>query len=205
MNLNNLSGDNWQNFIYLSLILLILAGGIISNRDISFKKSLKYLSAWSVIALIFISLYSYRYEFSDFKSRLMGEINPASAQFNRSGEMIINIARDGHFYLDTIINSSPIRFMIDTGASDIVISMKEAERVGIRTNKLIFNRPYQTANGISWGAKTTLEKMEVEDLLFYDVPASVNSADMGTSLLGMSFLRKFHKYEFYRDKLVLTP
>jgi predicted aspartyl protease len=41
-------------------------------------------------------------------------------------------------------------------------------------------------------------------MVFYDVPASVNSAEMGTSLLGMSFLRRFKKYEFYRDKLILS-
>jgi predicted aspartyl protease len=33
---------------------------------------------------------------------------------------------------------------------------------------------------------------------------SINSGDMGTSLLGMSFLQRFEKYEFYQDRLVLT-
>ena len=203
MDLNILNESDWQNFIYLALILVMMVSGLISRR-MPFGKVFKYLAIWSAIGIFAISLYAYRFEFSDFKNRVMGEIKPSSVQIKASGEMIINLAQDGHFYMDVEINESPIRFMIDTGASDIVISTAEARRIGIKTEKLNFNKSYQTANGISWGASVVLKTIKVGNMVFYDVPASVNSAEMGTSLLGMSFLRRFKKYEFYRDKLILS-
>ena len=199
----NIDQSQWPNFIYLALLLLMLITSL-SIRNIKFKKVLKYSAAWLGVAIFFIALYSYRFEFADLKSRILGEINPTSAQVNKSGEITINLAKDGHFYLRVKINQIPILFMVDTGASDVVISRKEAQKIGINIDKLNFNRRYQTANGVSFGAGAVADEIEFAGIKFNNVPISVNSADMGTSLLGMSFLRKFKKYEFYRDKLILT-
>jgi aspartyl protease family protein len=94
--------------------------------------------------------------------------------------------------------------MIDTGASDIMLSISDAKKIGINTNNLIFNRPYQTANGRSFGASIKLKEVEISGIKFKDIYASVNEGDMGVALLGMSFLRRFSKYEFFQDRLVLT-
>ncbi|OFW80678.1 MAG: hypothetical protein A2887_03320 [Alphaproteobacteria bacterium RIFCSPLOWO2_01_FULL_40_26] len=201
--MSDLHGGDWQSFIYLTLLLVILFASLFSRRDVKFGKILKYLAIWSAIGLVAIIFYSYRFEFSDFKARILGEINPTSARIGEDGEITINLAQDGHFYIDVRVNGVPVRFMIDTGASDIVISVQEARRIGIDTKKLIFNKAYQTANGMSFGASIMLNEIEIGNIKFRNVSASVNNADMGMSLLGMSFLRQFKKYEFYRDKLVL--
>ncbi|MBM3579761.1 MAG: TIGR02281 family clan AA aspartic protease [Alphaproteobacteria bacterium] len=204
MHFNDLTNSDWQNFIYLALILVVLISSVFSRRNLEFTKILKYLAIWAGIGFVVIALYAYRFEFADFKSRIVGEINPSRAQVNKDGEMVINLASDGHFYLDSKINSVPVRFMIDTGASDVVLSLSEAKRVGIDVTKLHFNKAYQTANGTSFGATILLDELEIAGVKFYDVFASVNSAPMGISLLGMSFLRRFKKYEFYQDRLVLV-
>lgn len=196
---------DYQNFIYLALVLIVLIGSLVSRRDLDFSKILKYLGIWAFIGFVAIALYAYRFEFSDFKMRIAGEINPSVAQVRESGEFVINISQDGHFYLNTKINGVPVRFMIDTGASDMVINVAEAKKVGIDVNNLQFTKIYQTANGKSYGAMITLDEVVVADVKFRNVSASVNNTDMGTSLLGMSFLRRFKKYEFYQDKLVLVP
>lgn len=198
-----MQNNDWQNFIYLALILVVLVSGLISRRDLDFKKIVKYLAIWSVIGFVTVALYAYRFEFSDFKTRILGEINPSAVRVGKTGELIVNLSEDGHFYLNVKINGTPVRFMIDTGASDIVLNLNEAKRLGIDVRELRFNKPYQTANGTSFGAMVLLNEIVVGDAVFRDVPASVNSAEMGTSLLGMSFLRQFNKYEFYRDRLVL--
>lgn len=202
--MSSLNSGDQQNFIYLALLLIMMIIGLFSRRDLGFGKILKYLGIWSAIGFVAIALYSYRYEFSDFKSRILGEINPSAARVTNNGELVINLSQDGHFYMNLKVNGIAMRFMIDTGASDIVISTQEAQRLGINLKKLLFNKRYQTANGTSWGASVTLSEVEVGNVKFNDVPASVNDADMGVSLLGMSFLTRFKKYEFYQDKLVLT-
>ncbi len=152
-----------------------------------------------------VALYAYRFEFADFKSRIMGEINPASARFDQDlGELVINISQDGHFYLNVKINGVAVRFMVDTGASDVTLSLEDAKKVGLDVSGLKFSKPYQTANGTAWGASVVLKDVMIGEVKFIEVSASVNSAKMGNSLLGMSFLRRFKKYEFYQDKLVLS-
>ncbi len=202
--MNNFSGADWQNFIYLLILLIILVMGNMFRPNLNLKKIAKYFLAWSIVAFIGILLYSYRFEFGDFKSRILGEINPSKARITKEGNIIIKASQDGHFYIDLEINSYPIRFMIDTGASDIVISLKEAKRIGIDELELNFNKVYQTANGKSFGANIILDEIKIDDIKFYKVPASVNQSEMGISLLGMSFLRQFKKYEFYQDQLELT-
>jgi aspartyl protease family protein len=204
MNFDSLNKSDWQNFIYLALILVMFFSSLLSRRDLSLSKIFKYLAIWSATGLTAVSVYAYRYEFQDFKNRILGEIRPSSLQIRKSGEMMVNLAQDGHFYIDAKVNGVASRFMIDTGASDIVINLEAAQKLGIDPKKLTFNKPYQTANGTSWGASVTLEEFQIGNVKFRNIPASVNNADMGTSLLGMSFLRQFRKYEFYRDKLILT-
>ncbi len=196
--------SDWQSFVYLAVLLVFLASSLFSRRDLDFRKIFKYLGAWAAIGFVVVALYAYRFEFADFKSRIAGEINPSKARVNDSGELVINLSQDGHFYLNTEINSKPVRFMIDTGASDITLSLEDAKKVGIDTKNLKFNKAYQTANGTSWGALVVLDEVVVGNVKFSNVGASVNSSKMGTSLLGMSFLRQFKKYEFYQDRLVLT-
>lgn len=193
-----------QQIVYLIILISAMVIGISSRREMTLKKIFKYLLVWSLVAFGAIVLYAYRFEFGDFKTRISGEINPSSAQLNQQGQLVINISDDSHFYVKLLINKVPVLFMIDTGASDIMISIKDANKIGINTNNLIFNRPYQTANGRSFGASVKLKEIEIAGIKFKDINASVNEGDMGVALLGMSFLRRFSKYEFFQDRLVLT-
>jgi len=204
MGINNLNQGDWQNLIYLLIILVFLSSGLLSRSNLGIAKIAKYFAIWSLIGLFIIALYSYRYEFFAIKDRVFSEINPSKAKIDKNGSLIINISADHHFYVNLKINGTEVRFMIDTGASEIVINPRDAKRIGIDLKKLNFNRQYQTANGISWGASALLDKIEIGEIEFKEVIASVNDADMGVSLLGMSFLRRFKKYEFYQDRLELT-
>ena len=203
MDFNNLNDSDWRSLIYLSILLCAMLAGVVFRSNLKITTIMKYFVIWGIGAFLAIILYAYRYEFSDFKNRIIGEVNPSAAQVTKSGNMIINLSDDGHFYIDVKINNVPILFMIDTGASDITISLKEAKRIGINLKSINFNKEYQTANGKTWGGNVILEKLEVGGVVFNNISASVNSSEMGTSLLGMSFLRQFRKYEFYRDRLEL--
>lgn len=200
--MHNLDG-NWGSLIYLLVLLMFLLFGLGNRKNFPLKTVLKYSSYWLLVLLVFVALYSYRFEFSSFKNRILGELNPSRIQSSK-GQMVINLSKDGHFYVNLEINNQPIKFMIDTGASDIVISINEAKRIGINVDNLNFNKIYQTANGKSFGASINLDKVQFGNATLHNIKASVNNGDMGTSLLGMSFLRLFTKYEFYQDKLILT-
>lgn len=201
---DNFNDSDHQSFIYSLLLLALLVSSLIFRREIALSKALKYLALWAMIALVAVGLYAYRYQFGDFKDKMLGAFNPTAVRTSDNGEMIINLSSDGHFYIDVKINNVPMRFMIDTGASDIVIDKNQAQKLGINLQDLAFNKRYQTANGVSFGASVILQQVQVGDVKFNNIAASVNSAQLGTPLLGMSFLRQFRKYEFYQDRLLLT-
>ena len=100
-------------------------------------------------------------------------------------------------------NGVPIRFLIDTGASDIVLNPSDARRLGFDASNLRFSRQYETANGMVRGAPVTLRELRVGQLHLFDVEASVNEAPLEVSLLGMSFLNELSGYEVARGRLIL--
>lgn len=201
---DNFNSSDQQSFVFSLILLVFLVSSLIFRREIALSKALKYLALWALIALVGVGLYAYRYQFTDFKDKMLGAFNPAAVRTSDNGEMVINLSSEGHFFIDVAINGVPMRFMIDTGASDIVIDKNQAQKLGINTQDLVFNKRYQTANGSSFGASVVLQEVQVGNVKFHNIAASVNSAELGTPLLGMSFLRQFHKYEFYQDRLVLT-
>ena len=199
-----MENNDLSQIVYLVILILIMSYGMINRKEMSLKKIVKYFLIWSLIGLIIIALYAYRFEFNNFKERISGEINPTSAQLNQQGQLIINISDDSHFYVKMLINKKPILFMVDTGASDIVLNLQDAIKIGVNPKNLIFNRQFQTANGRVLGASIILKEVEISGIKFKDVKASVTNGEMGVNLLGMSFLRRFGKYEFYQDRLILT-
>ena len=64
---------------------------------------------------------------------------------NSVGELVIPRSPDGHFYVKGEINGEPLRFMVDTGASMVVVSDAFAERAGRRAVPGPSSRP-PTAN-----------------------------------------------------------
>lgn len=203
MNFGDLNSNDFGQLIYLVLLLIFVANGVLLWGNLKISQIFKQLAVWSLIVLLVILGYSYRYEFYGIKDRLVGEIFP-SRVVNKGSQLIIKSSVDGHFYIDVKINDQILKLMVDTGASDLVLSSRDAKRIGIDFNNLQFTRVYQTANGKSYGALVKLAKIDIGEISFNDVYVGVGSGDMGVSLLGMSFLRRFKKYEFHQDQLILN-
>jgi clan AA aspartic protease (TIGR02281 family) len=118
-------------------------------------------------------------------------------------EMIIPAGAHGHFLVEAVVEGTPLAFVVDTGASDVVLSPADAERLGLRADELRFTRRYQTANGVVAAAPITLRELRIGQFSAFDVEASVNGAPLAVSLLGMSFLRQLRGYEVDNDRLIL--
>ena len=97
----------------------------------------------------------------------------------------------------------PVLFLIDTGATDIVLSPSDATRIGIDLSSLNFDRISQTANGLGLGASHTAKSLAIGPVEWTDVPIAINRAEMGTSLLGMSFLRRMAGIEIRGRQMFL--
>ncbi|MBQ0749596.1 MAG: TIGR02281 family clan AA aspartic protease [Roseovarius sp.] len=113
-------------------------------------------------------------------------------------------APDGHYYLTAEVSGVPVRFVVDTGASQIVLSQSDAERIGIDTGALAYLGRAYTANGEVRTAPVRLESMTVGPVRHENLRAVVNEGDMGQSLLGMDYLQRFSSIEITGGRLVLT-
>ncbi len=98
--------------------------------------------------------------------------------------------KNGHFVTSGSINGSSVRFLVDTGATMVSMSVDEARRAGV--NYLAGERGYsQTANGVAPVYKVKLAQVTLGDITLRDIDGVVheNSA-LPNVLLGMSFLGK---------------
>ncbi len=118
-------------------------------------------------------------------------------------EMVIPIGRNGHFLVTAEVEDVEILFLVDTGASQVILTAEDAERLGHSVEFLEFSDRFHTANGTIRGAPLVLPELRIGDLEIEDVRASVIRAPMSTSLLGMSFLSRLEGYEVGEEGLIL--
>ncbi len=137
-----------------------------------------------------------------FKDTLQQQFAPASAVQSSDGFEVVR-ANDGHFYLTLEVNGRNITFFVDTGATDIVLSQDDAEKIGIDLDALAFLGRANTANGVVETASTVLDRIVLGDIVDERVRASVNGGEMRGSLLGMSYLSKFSEISMRGDRLIL--
>jgi aspartyl protease family protein len=201
--MNNIISD-YPNALYLGLILIFLIINFFSNNREGVFTIIKYLSIWIIIALLALIAYSYRYELQSVKEKVTRELIPGTSTHDRKArKLILTRAQDGHFYLNSIINNQKIRFLIDTGASDVALSLNDARKIGINIKKINFDKIYHTANGKAYGASVILDHLIINNVKFKKVSASIMSSEMGISLLGMTFLNRLKKFEFRANNLIL--
>lgn len=110
---------------------------------------------------------------------------------------------DGHYHLTMDLNGIPVDFVVDTGASDIVLSMQDAQRIGISPDSLAFTGQAVTANGTVRTARIRIPELRIGDITDTNVPASVTEGEMTGSLLGMTYLQRFARIEISGGKMIL--
>lgn len=127
----------------------------------------------------------------------------AGAERPVGNSMTIPADRSGHYLVTAHVNGTAIRFLVDTGATLIALTPKDAEAAGIDRDLLDFAHPVQTANGTIKFAPVTLREIRLGALSLNDVDAAVIGAPGGISLLGMSFLKQLESYEIRDGKLTI--
>ena len=93
--------------------------------------------------------------------------------------------------------------MVDSGASMIALTRRDAEAVGIDVDRLPVGGMAQTAGGQVPMRITMLRSVEVDGIEVRGVQAAVIDADMGVSLLGQSYLVKLDKVNVEGDTMTL--
>jgi aspartyl protease family protein len=206
--LPSIGGDRFAYVLYMGIWATLIGSAILFRRE-SIGDSLKQLVAWIGIFLIIMAAYTHRYEMQDIASRMSAGLIPGSpiSAISEDGRVQITLIRNrsGHFSARGAVGSIPVSFLVDTGATDIVLSNTDATNAGIDTGNLRYNIPVSTANGMTTSARKTIGNISVGPIAYDNVTVMIaRKGDLGQSLLGMNFINRLRSFEIRGDRMILT-
>jgi aspartyl protease family protein len=184
-------------------VLAFVSAGVVFARRMKFAEVVRNIAVWVAIAAVLVLGYSYRDALSSVGARVQSEFIPGNPVALEPHTMVLTQDSGGDFYVFGTVNGTRVRFLVDTGASDIVLAPADARRIGIDVAALQYVPGYETANGIGAGARVTLNTLSVGRFTVWNVPVDVNRTDMHASLLGMAFLKRMKSFEFRDRELIL--
>ncbi len=137
----------------------------------------------SIMAMALLTLF-----FADLESKRRNpNQRPISTVTSANTEVVLERNRAGHYVVTGTINDKEVEFLLDTGATDVVIPARIAKEIG-----LPLGRPARamTANGPVTVYTTRIDDLRIGAIHLTDVPASINPAAQPGILLGMSALKQ---------------
>jgi len=160
---------------------------------------------WIVIFAALIVLYAFRFELESFKHRILAVLIPSYSWSNEKGQLVIARSQNGHFYVYAkTAKGEEIKFLVDTGASNIALTKKAAKKFGFNLSNLKYTQKYSTANGVSYAAPVRIKQLTIGKKVFYNQEAHITSGGLDIPLLGMSVIEDFKDFKITKDMLILN-
>jgi aspartyl protease family protein len=138
----------------------------------------------------------------DGKKRVLQQGQHYRSGAQAASRSSVKLAADtrGHFVTDGSVNGVPVRFLVDTGATLVVLPASDALRLGLDYRKGQAGM-MSTAGGPTPGYRVKLDRISVGGIELANVDGIVIEQGLGIALLGMSFLNRF---EMKRDGEMMT-
>lgn len=187
--------EDIPRLVYLVALLVGVGGYYLYHQRGNLGQMARYAAIWGFLFLIALVV-------AGLWTDISRDIAPRQSVL-QTGAIEVPRASDGHFYLTLDVNGIPTRFVVDTGATAIVLSQADATRAGINIDGLIFSGRANTANGRVETAPTRIETLNLSGIVDTNVRAIVNAGEMDGSLLGMSYLNRFSSLQIADGTLVM--
>lgn len=183
--------------IYLIVLGAMVAGWFFMQTRQGLNRTLQYAAVWAMIFVGGAAAVGLWQDISRDAAR------PQLSQTD-AGQIVVPRSRDGHYYLQLGINGTNIPFVVDTGATDMVLTQADALKAGLDPETLNYLGRANTANGQVRTAFVKLDEVTLGDVTDRNVSAVVNEGQMAQSLLGMGYLQRWGRIEITGGELILT-
>lgn len=192
-----MDADALGRLTYLLLLGLVVGGWFFAQNRQSLNRNLQQAILWLFLFAGVAVLYGLK---DDLKLAVGHE---ASVKVS-DDKIVLSRAGDGHFYATLAINGRSMVFVVDTGATEIVLNRSDAAAAGLNPDELAYFGSAQTANGTVRTARVKLDTVVLGPVEDRNVTAWVNDGDLDTSLLGMGYLSRFARIEIAGDRMYLS-
>lgn len=203
-----IANDDFASAAYLSIFGVVLAAGLLGS-GIPLNHMMRNIAIWVVIILGLVTGFQYQYELGNIANRVTAGLIPGNAISGSDAEGIqtvsIGQSANGHYEVNALVNDQRVRFMIDTGASTIVLTQADASKAGIDIRGLRYTVPVSTANGRTMAAYVELQEIKIGAITRQNLRALVaQDGQLDVSLLGMNFMNSLSGYKVQRDQLIMA-
>jgi len=187
--------DQFMQLAYLGLLGAAIVGSYFFANKNNLGKVAQQAAIWGMIFVGVIAGVG-----------LWGDVSRdiAPRQSVAGAEIVLPRANDGHYYMTLNINGTDVDFVVDTGASQVVLTQNDAQRVGFETDDLRYLGIARTANGQVRTASVRLDQVSVGPYTDSNLRATVNGGEMDMSLLGMTYLGLYDSISITDGELILT-
>jgi aspartyl protease family protein len=183
---------------------LVLVVSSLAARQLPIGKTIKMAFAWVAIFGGAFVLFLFKDEGRVIWQRATAEISGNSTQVEGS-TLRIRRDEDGHYWVRANVNGTPVRFLIDSGATTTTLSPAAAKTAGIEPSGG-FPVVVETANGTIEIQRARIETLTVGNIIQRDAAVLIGAEGLGdTSLLGMSFLSALKSWRVEGSTLILEP
>ena len=192
-----MTGDDTARLLYLVLLGSAITILFFAHNRQSLGRITQQALVWG---LIFVGVIAAIGLWGDIRNT----VQPGAVRV--LGEESVELRRemDGHYYVTALVNDTPVEFVVDTGATLVVLTREDARAAGLDTDDLAFTGRATTANGEVRTAPVRLDRLAIGPLVDRGVAAVVNGGELRQSLLGMNYLQRFSRVEIADGKLILT-
>ena len=153
--------------------------------------------AWAVAAAAGLGLIAVVFSASGYRREVAAALHELTAWIDpgKSGDRAIRIKADarGHYRLHGRLNGVEVRFLVDTGATNVVLNRAAAQQLGF--TQLKFDTPSSTANGIVLNARAKLKTLAIKSFIVRDFPVLVGGGELDELVLGMTWIHLFDSVE----------
>ncbi|WP_422376056.1 retropepsin-like aspartic protease family protein [Roseibium sp.] len=197
--------DSGPRIVALSALAFVFLASFIFGQP-KVREVIQGTFFWGGLCALLVVGYTYRTDLVQAGYRVLGALAPGMAVTQQDGTILIVRDAGGHFVVSGRANGARTEFLLDTGASAVVLNYDDARRAGYRDEDLSFTVPVSTANGRTLVAPVRIDDITIGDHTLRNVRGFVaRDGSLEASLLGMSALDRLRSWRIEGDRLIMTP
>lgn len=193
-----MTNDTTLGTVYILMAVMIVAGALIGGRGRIVRALFASLALASLFAAGFI-VFAFRDDLGYLGQRLRAEATGEPVRIGRTLRIPMSI--DGHFWVEAEVDGTPVKFLVDSGATMTTIDRATARRAGLSINPQR-DQLVRTGNGMIRVSSATAGQVAIGAIERRRVRLHIAEMD-NINVLGMNFLSTLDRWGVEGRWLVL--